>query len=377
MINYKVRIDLEGEREICENIVFTTGDKSGYRLDFLFYSNGKRIDTSLCGLTVKAKRADGAVIIDSGVTTKDETYYIVADNAYSVKGELEFEVALVKADGSYATTKVISAQVREGFGEIGLSSADNEPVLAKLEGQYLECRSENNIMSKEIAENTEAINNNAEEFNAHTLGEKYKHDAKDITYSGNYYEDEQNVEDAINFLGTEVDRYDRLIAGNLKTIQKNETDITKNASDIRSLDTQVGANTVGISENSAAISEVDERLSNSLTGLEGRIDNNDSDIQTLKDTSDTHTTNINNIIYDLAARPTAEWAEEVATDLGDKETRVSSLEEQVRENLPELDAQIQGNKVSIEILGITLGDIDSALDSIIAIQNSLIGGVSV
>ncbi|MBQ4516826.1 MAG: hypothetical protein II978_08565 [Clostridia bacterium] len=299
MINYKFKIDLEGEREICKNIVFTTGDKSGYRFEFVFYSNGKRVDTSLYGLTIKAKRADGAVIIDSGITDKDGAYYIIADNAYSVKGELEFEVALVKADGSYATTKVISASVREGFGEVGLSSSDNEPVLAKLEGQYLECRSGHNELSKEVATNT---------------------------------------------------------------------------SDIKSLETQVESNTVAISENSAMISEVDERLNNQLTGLEGRIDNNDSDIQTLKDTSEEHTTSINNIIDDLATRPTAEWSEEVVNDLINKEERVSALEKLTSESLPDLDAQIQGNKASIEVLGVDMYSMGQTSKQIFA--NTLKGSVT-
>ena len=137
MINYNIKINMQGERELCEDILFTSGDKKGYRLNLSFYSNGKLYDTSGCALTVKSKRADGAVIIDSGVCAPEGVYYDVADNAIAIEGELQIEVALVRANGEYVTTAVIFARVRNGFGEAGLLSSDNEPVLAKLEAQAL------------------------------------------------------------------------------------------------------------------------------------------------------------------------------------------------------------------------------------------------
>ena len=66
------------------------------------------------------------------------------------------------------------------------------------------------------------------------------------------------------------------------------------------------------------------------------------------------TQTFNNITNDLTTRPTAEWAVDVATDLGNKEERISALEKLTSESLPDLDAQIQGNKASIELLGVDM-----------------------
>ncbi|MBQ3226193.1 MAG: hypothetical protein IJB48_03965, partial [Clostridia bacterium] len=137
MIRYTLKIDVTGERELYSNIVFTAGDARGYRLDFSFYNGKEKISTEGCALSVKAKRADGAVVIDSGVIRGEECYWVAADNAYSVGGSLELEVALSKTDGTFVTTCVIFASVREGFGEKGLASSNNEPILAKLSAQSL------------------------------------------------------------------------------------------------------------------------------------------------------------------------------------------------------------------------------------------------
>lgn len=150
MITYSLKIDVQGERERYENIVFTSGDKRGYRLQFAFYSYGTHLEVSGCALTVKARRADGAVILDSGRVDGQTAYYDVADNAYEIPGEVELEVALTGADGSQVVVSVITAQVRAGFGESGLSSEDNEPVLAKLEAQALQTVGAVNGMRSEL-----------------------------------------------------------------------------------------------------------------------------------------------------------------------------------------------------------------------------------
>ena len=150
MITYKIRIDLQSERERYEDIVFTTCDKHGYCLEFSFYDNGQKMNTAGFGLTVKAKRADGAVIIDSAVTDENGARYVVADNAYGAAGELELEIALSRADGSYVTAKVLHMTVREGFGEEGLEASDNTPILAKLEAQALAVQGAVNTMQSEL-----------------------------------------------------------------------------------------------------------------------------------------------------------------------------------------------------------------------------------
>ena len=150
MITYKLKIDVQGERERYEDIVFTTGDKRGYRLEFAFYSYGARLDVSGCALTVKARRADGAVVIDSRYVDGQTAYYDVADNAFEIPGEVKLETALIGADGSLVTVSVITARVRAGFGEAGLSSEENEPVLAKLEAAALTTQGAVNEVRSEL-----------------------------------------------------------------------------------------------------------------------------------------------------------------------------------------------------------------------------------
>lgn len=166
MITYKIRIDLQSERERYEDIVFTTGDKHGYCLEFSFYDNGQKMNTAGFGLTVKAKRADGAVIIDSAVTDENGARYVVADNAYGAAGELELEIALSRADGSYVTAKVLHMTVREGFGEEGLAAADNEPILAKLEAQALAVQGAVNTMQSELTAHKTDADAHEEAFSA-------------------------------------------------------------------------------------------------------------------------------------------------------------------------------------------------------------------
>ena len=165
MIRYPIKINVQSERERYENIVFTTGDTRGYQLEFSFYENGARMDLSGCALTVKSKRADGAVIIDSGSVEADTAYYLVADNAYDVPGTLEMEVALVRGNGSYVTVNVITVQVREGFGEEGLSSEGNEPVLANLEAQAIQTQAAVNSHIQDPQAHAEIFQSERETFN--------------------------------------------------------------------------------------------------------------------------------------------------------------------------------------------------------------------
>ncbi|MBE7034820.1 MAG: hypothetical protein E7402_01675 [Ruminococcaceae bacterium] len=132
MIEYSVRIDLQAERNKHTNMVFSSGDNNAYRLNFSFYSYGKRVDVSGYTLTVKAKRSDGQVIIDSGVIDGQNAYYIVADNMYAKEGPVVFEVALVGQEASLVTSAVVHGEVREGFGDEGLDAEEVVPLVAKM-----------------------------------------------------------------------------------------------------------------------------------------------------------------------------------------------------------------------------------------------------
>ena len=141
--------------------------------------------------------------------------------------------------------------------------------------------------------------------------------AKDITYTGDYYNDEQNVEDAINFLGGEIDKHSGTIAGNFKSIQKNTADITA-----------------------------------------------------IKEDVEEHTTSINNIIDDLAYRPTSEWAEEVVNDLVKKDEKISGLEGYIDDCIERLNT----NETLIDDNAITIKESEQASKQIFA--NALKGSAT-
>ena len=138
MITYKIRLEMTGGREQYTNMEFTTGDVQAYRLEFDFMDNGKAYDCTGHTLTVKAKRSDGSVVVDSGTVEDGKALYVPANSVFSKPDALELEVALVTADGSYATVKVIHAHVREGFGDGDVTPEDTTPILVSLiaQGEY-------------------------------------------------------------------------------------------------------------------------------------------------------------------------------------------------------------------------------------------------
>ena len=125
MVEYKIRIDTKKEKMYYSDIVFTTGDVRAYKFIFDFTD----VDTADCTLGVKAKRADGTVII---LKSSDCKSFIVPGNMYSVPGEILFEIAIYNATGGCISTKVVAATVRKGFGEEGLAADDRYPVLTSM-----------------------------------------------------------------------------------------------------------------------------------------------------------------------------------------------------------------------------------------------------
>ena len=133
MITYKTRIDINGAKTMAADLVFTSGDTHAYRLCFFFYDGNEMYDTTGCRLTVKAKRADGVVVTDSGTIEDGNCYYDVKSDIYAVPGEVYFEIALsASAEDSYITTKEICFEVREGFGDGDLTATNTTPILNTL-----------------------------------------------------------------------------------------------------------------------------------------------------------------------------------------------------------------------------------------------------
>lgn len=125
MIEYRIKTDTKSERIYYSDFIFTTGDVRAYKFIFDFSD----IDTEGCSLGIKAKRADGTVIIAKSDDCKS---FVLTGNMYSVPGEVLFEIALYDDVGGCITTKVVTATVRKGFGEEGLASDDRYPALTSM-----------------------------------------------------------------------------------------------------------------------------------------------------------------------------------------------------------------------------------------------------
>lgn len=165
MINYNFLIETNDERTIYSNAVFTSGDLQAYRMNFTFKENGKTMDIDGFNLIVKAKRSDGAVYSDMGITDGQKAYFDVKNSMISLQGEISFEIALAKDDSTYVTTKEIFANVREGYGEANITSEDKTPVLSSILG----IASDAKAYAKEAEEAAEGAKAYADSLHSETI----------------------------------------------------------------------------------------------------------------------------------------------------------------------------------------------------------------
>lgn len=133
MVEYKIKIETKREKVYYSDFVFTTGDVRAYKFIFDFAD----VDVENCSLGVKAKRADGSVVIAKSGDCKG---FVLPGNMYSVPGEVLFEIAIYDATGGCITTKVVAATVRKGFGEDGLAADDRYPVMTSLINEVTELK---------------------------------------------------------------------------------------------------------------------------------------------------------------------------------------------------------------------------------------------
>ncbi|MBR2471272.1 MAG: hypothetical protein IKB55_01175 [Clostridia bacterium] len=122
MVEYKIKTDTKSEKIYYSDFIFTTGDVRAYRFVFDFADT----NTENCSIGVKAKRADGTVVIAKSDDCKS---FVLPGNMYAVAGEVLFEIALYNATGGCITTKVVTATVRKGLGEEGITADDRYPAL--------------------------------------------------------------------------------------------------------------------------------------------------------------------------------------------------------------------------------------------------------
>lgn len=116
MITYQVKIDTADPKLLTTDMEFVTGDVGAYKMVFSFYENGKPLDITGSILSVKAKRADGVVLSDTGECAGNQATFVPKNALYAVAGELRLEVALSDTAKNYTTTKILLANVLEGAG---------------------------------------------------------------------------------------------------------------------------------------------------------------------------------------------------------------------------------------------------------------------
>lgn len=117
MITYKLKINCQEPRLLVSDMEFVAGDVGAYRLEMTFLNNGAIMDLTGKQITVKAKRADGTVLSDSGTITGSMAIFVPQNSLFAVPGELMLEIALCDSTQKYMTTKIISATVLESVGE--------------------------------------------------------------------------------------------------------------------------------------------------------------------------------------------------------------------------------------------------------------------
>lgn len=116
MINYKLKIDCQGDKLLSSDIVFVSGDVKAYKLIFEFKDGDSVIDIADCILTVRARRADGSCVEGAGEIVDGKGVFIPQNSIYAIPGEVRMEIALCDSAKSYITTKIIIAEVIEGIG---------------------------------------------------------------------------------------------------------------------------------------------------------------------------------------------------------------------------------------------------------------------
>ena len=138
MITYHFNINCQEPRMLISDMEFVSGDTGAYCLNLTFYDNGKRLDLSDKVLAVKGKRADGKVISDCGKTDGNTARITLKNSFFAVPGELILEIALTDAAKRYVTAKIITATVLEGVGNPDDASEENVNVYVTLLTQLTE-----------------------------------------------------------------------------------------------------------------------------------------------------------------------------------------------------------------------------------------------
>ena len=151
MITYKLKINYQDPKVLTSDMEFVTGDVGAYRLECEFYDNGQPAEVSGLLLSVKAKRADGAVFTDSGEMEGGKGVYVLKNEMYAIAGGLYLEIALSDSAENYVTAKIITANVLQGLAE-GDPAEDDVSVYVTLLSQMKAQLDEANALIDEANE---------------------------------------------------------------------------------------------------------------------------------------------------------------------------------------------------------------------------------
>ena len=138
MINYNIDINCEEPRISTSTLELVSGDVGAYNLCCAFFSDGKRMDLSSLLATLKAKRADGVILSQSGKIIDNRAVFKLENGIYAVPGELYLEIALSDSAKNYVTAKVILANVIKGLGETDETAKSETSVYVTLLNQTQE-----------------------------------------------------------------------------------------------------------------------------------------------------------------------------------------------------------------------------------------------
>lgn len=134
MVANKIKISLDGQREIYTDIVLTAGDFNAYALILEFEKNGGFYDVTGYNISVYAKREGTNVPIpDVGRVENGKGYYVIKPSMYLAGAELQLEVILSSLN-SFTTTTILHFTLRNGFSNQGGAVVDEKDysVLAQL-----------------------------------------------------------------------------------------------------------------------------------------------------------------------------------------------------------------------------------------------------
>jgi len=117
MINYNIDINCEDPKFSTSQVELVSGDVGAYNLSCAFLNDGKRMDLTGLLPTLKAKRADGVTLSQSGEIKDNRAVFKLESGIYAIPGELYLEIALSDGAKNYVTAKVIMANVIKGLGD--------------------------------------------------------------------------------------------------------------------------------------------------------------------------------------------------------------------------------------------------------------------